>query len=391
MNRRQFLAVTAASVPVLAFGAEAGRKLRVGVVGHTGRGDFGHGLDTMWASLPDTEIVAVADAVADGLEAAKKKLKVEQGFADYRRMLEETKPDIVAICSRHADQHRDMIVTAAEMGVRGAYVEKPFCRTPGEADEIVAACQQHNFKCAVAHRNTWHPALPVIKKLIEDGAIGKLLEIRGRGKEDDRGGPEDLWVLGSHAVSITNLFTGRATACTAELLTDGRPAAASDVRQGGDAIGAIAGNELHARWETESGTPVFFDSVKRAGTPAGFGIQFIGNNGLIDVRIDQPSLAHLCEGSPFKPTDQPRAWTPITTAGVGKPEPIANLREQIASHAIPGRDLIAAIQENREPLCGAENGRETIEMIAATFASHRSGQRVTLPLKDREHPLNGWQ
>jgi hypothetical protein len=152
-------------------------------------------------------------------------------------------------------------------------------------------------------------------------------------------------------VSITNLFTGRATACTAELLTDGRPAVAADVRQGGDAIGAIAGNELHARWETESGTPVFFDSIKRAGTPAGFGIQFIGNNGLIDVRIDQPSLAHLCEGSPFKPMDKPRVWTPV---------------------------------------CGAENGRETIEMISATFASHRSGGRVTLPLKDREHPLNGW-
>ena len=34
----------------------------MGVIGHTGRGNYGHGLDTVWQKLPDTEIEAVADA-----------------------------------------------------------------------------------------------------------------------------------------------------------------------------------------------------------------------------------------------------------------------------------------------------------------------------------------
>ena len=73
-----------------------------------------------------------------------------------------------------------MAVAAIEAGARGVYVEKPFCRTPAEADDLVAACDKHGAKIAVAHRNRWHPALQIIDKLIADGGIGRLLEIRGR-------------------------------------------------------------------------------------------------------------------------------------------------------------------------------------------------------------------
>ncbi len=142
MNRRQFLSATAcAGLSTSAFAAD-GKKLRVTVIGHTGRGNYGHGLDTMWLKLPEVAIVAVADADAKGLAAELKKLKVEKGFADYRAMLRETRPDIVAIGPRHIDQHRDMVLAAIEGGARGIYMEKPFCRTPAEADEIVAACEK---------------------------------------------------------------------------------------------------------------------------------------------------------------------------------------------------------------------------------------------------------
>ena len=42
----------------MALRAESERKLRVAVIGHTGHGDYGHGLDTMWLRVPETEIVA---------------------------------------------------------------------------------------------------------------------------------------------------------------------------------------------------------------------------------------------------------------------------------------------------------------------------------------------
>ena len=85
---------------------------------------------------------------------------------------------------------------------------------------------------------------------------------------------------------------------------------------------------------------------------------------------------------------EPRIWTPITSAGLGQPEPIADVKSQIGDHLRPGRDLLAAIREDREPLCSAADGRVIVEMICAVFESHRvGGARVTFPLTNRQNPL----
>src|SRR6185295_12279839 len=80
-------------------------KYRVGVIGHTGRGDYGHGVDTVWLHLPAVEIVGVADPNSDGRAAAAKRLAAPQAFADYRKLLDETKPDIVSIGPRCLDKN----------------------------------------------------------------------------------------------------------------------------------------------------------------------------------------------------------------------------------------------------------------------------------------------
>ena len=389
MNRRHFLALSIASgISIAARGDE--KKLRLGVIGHTGRGNYGHGIDTMWLQLPETTIAAVADADPAGLAGAQKKLGGIPGFADYRKMLAETKPDIVAVGPRFVDEHHDMILAAVEAGARGIYVEKPFCRTPAEADAIVAACEKRNVKLAIAHRNRYHPALATVAALVKDGAIGRLLELRGRGKEDDRGGSLDLWVLGAHVVNLMHFFGGKPVACNATVLQEGHPVTRADVKDGAEGTGPLAGNEVHARFETECGVPAFFESVQKAGVKnAGFGLQLIGTGGIIDLRCDTEPVAHILTGNPFQPVTEPRAWTPISSAGIGKPEPIEALGKLVMSHAVGGRDLIAAIREDRAPLCSASDGRIIVEMISAVFESHRlGGRRVTFPLKTRQSPLS---
>lgn len=390
MNRRHFLATTlASSLAFAAGGAEANRRILVGVIGHTGRGGYGHGLDTMWLKLPETEIVGVADADAAGLAGALKKLKVEKGFADYRKMLAETKPEIVAIGPREISEHRDMALAAIEAGAEGIYMEKPFCRTLAEADEIIAACDRAGAKLALAHRNRYQPVLAVIDRMLKEEAIGRLLEIRARGKEDARGGSLDLWVLGSHVLNLAVHFGGKPVACTAAVLQDGRPITKADVKEGAEGVGPLAGNEVHARFETERNVPIFFDSVANGGArEAGFGLHLVGTKGVIDLRMDATPIAHLLTGSPFGPVKEARTWTPITTAGVGQPEAIADLKDQVSQHLLPGRDLIAAMRENREPLCSARDGRMIVEMITGVFESQRlNSQRVAFPLKITGNPL----
>ena len=72
MKRRAFLGAAAALTSARSRAAEA--PLRVAVIGHTGRGNYGHGLDTMWREVPGTQVVAVADADAKGLADAQKRV-----------------------------------------------------------------------------------------------------------------------------------------------------------------------------------------------------------------------------------------------------------------------------------------------------------------------------
>jgi hypothetical protein len=129
--------------------------------------------------------------------------------------------------------------------------------------------------------------------------------------------------------------------------------------------------------------------VHDAGTKeAGFGVQIIGNKGIIDMRMDENPFAQVLLGNPFDPIKESLTWTPISTAGIGKPEPMIDGYKQVMDHAIGGRDLIAAITENRQPLCSAYDARDTTEMISAIFESHRlEGKRVSMPLSTRVNPI----
>jgi predicted dehydrogenase len=381
MKRRDFISASALALSTaLLRGQTAERLLTVGVIGHTGQGNYGHGEDTVWLQIPATRIVAVADADPKGLAAEAKKLGGVKAFADYRVMLAEAKPDIVAICPRHIHEHRDMIVAAIDAGVKGIYIEKPFVRTLAEADEIVKLCAEKGLRLAIAHRNRYHPVVEVVKQLVASGEIGELKEVRVRGKQDQRGGGLDLWVLGGHGFNLATLFTGPALSCEATILVEGRPATKADIRPGDEGVGLIVGDEIHARYETKSGIPLYFDSKKGSwtkGTP--FGARLIGTKGVISLQIDEEPLAIL---------ERDGKKTPITTGGIGQPEFIKDIRLVNGGHHGAIRDLLAAIKEQRDPLCGPKAGLETVELTMAVFASFAAdGKKVTLPLADRQHPL----
>jgi predicted dehydrogenase len=359
---------------------------RVAVIGRTGKGNYGHSLDTVWLKCDKAEVVAVADEDETGRAAAAKRLGAKAAYVDFRQMLEKEKPQIVSVADRWPDCHRDMVLACAEFGAN-MFLEKPVSQTLRQADEMVAACDKHHVKVAVAHQTRYSPRVKVVKDLIREGKIGEILELRGHGKEDKRGGGEDLMVLGTHSFDLMRHLAGDAKWCFARVQKDGRKAVAGDVRPGGEQIGPIVGDHISATYGF-AGLAVgqFVTHVAKAGANTRYWLEIRGTKGVIHVGFGILPVALLCEDPSGMFGKSKAPWQEITSAGVGKPEPL-DAKALDNGNILIVNDLIEAIEKDRAPLDSLADGRAALEMILAVYESHRLEKPVDLPLKNRNHPL----
>jgi predicted dehydrogenase len=244
-----------------------------------------------------------------------------------------------------------------------------------------------HLKLAVAHIARYSPQLAVVKQLIADGEIGDLVEVRTRGKEDRRGGAEDLWVLGSHVLDTLRAIAGDPLACQAMLLENDQPVTARHVRPGNEALGPLAGDRVEATFRFPKGVMGSFSSKRdAAGKPSRFGMRIYGSRGVIDMASGYGIPAYIMKDSGWTAPSVGAKWQVVTSAGIEKPETLKATGYEGGNPAA-ARDLIAAIEEDREPKCGMREARAVIEMIMAIFESHRLGKIVSLPLENRKHPL----
>ena len=391
MHRREFLRQSAgfAAISFSAHAAESGKPspgpMKAAVIGHTGRGNFGHGLDAIFDGVPGVELVALADADPAGRAKAQQRTKVSRVYADYREMLDKERPQLVSVAPRWTDQHYAMVKAALESGAH-VYCEKPFMRTLAEADDVLALAAKLGRKIAVAHQGRVAPSILLLKRQLEEGAIGELLEIRVNGKQDKRAGGEDLLVLGTHSFDLVRCFAGDAQWCSARILQGGREVTLADARAASEDIGPIVGDEIDAMFAMAKGVNVRFTSrAKNAPASGPWGMELVGTKGSVRLLSDvYPQVLWLQSGGVTLEgevrTWRPRAGEPSASAtAVERGFPAAN-RRVVA-------DWLAAIRENREPVCNGFAAMKSLEMIHAVFAAGISRGRVELPLKKRQHPL----
>lgn len=366
--------------------------LRVAVIGRTGRGNYGHGLDVVWQQISNVQIVAVADENEAGRVAAQKRLGAKNAYADYRDMLKKERPQIVSVADRHLDQHRDMVVACAEAGAN-MFLEKPMCRTLQEADEMVAACERHHVKLAIAHQTRYSPRVQRIKDMIAAGDLGEILELRGRGKEDVRVGGQDLMVLGTHIMDLMRFIAGDARWCFARVSMAGKeratPIAKGDIREGGEGMGPIAGDHIVAQYGFDKGIVGTFASQKSTrpqGVADRFGLAILGSRGIIQLTTGSLPAAYFLPDPSWFPGRSRAQWQEITSAGVGKPETLKDGGLGQGNVWIV-QDLIEAIAKDRQPKGSVYDARGALEMIMAVYDSQRVRNVVELPLKNRRHPL----
>ena len=362
-------------------------KYRVAVIGRTGRGDYGHGLDVVWKDIPQAEIVAVADEDEKGRAAAAQRLGAPRTYADYRQMLEKEKPQIVSVAPRWLDCHRDLVLACAEHGCH-LFMEKPLARSLAEADEMVAACRQRGLKVAMAHQACYSPRMPHVLDLIRAGKLGDLLELRARGKEDQRGGGEDLMILGTHMMDLIRLLAGNPTWCSARVFEKGQPVTAKEVHEGPEGIGPIAGDQIEATYGFAPPTMGYFATHRaRHGVNERWGLRVYGSKGILTIGTGSFPPIFFLEDPAWAPGQGKAKWIEITSNGLGRPETAPDTSPQTPGNILIAQDLLAAIASDTQPKGNIEDGRAALEMILAVYESHRLNAPVPLPLENRRHPL----
>ena len=396
LSRREFIGRSALAAGAVglgvrpAAGAEAPSStdgmLRAAVIGHTGSGDYGHGLDVVFNGLPNVQVVAVADPVESGRTAAAKRCGAQRQYADYREMLAKEKPQLVSIAPRWSEQHHAIGMAALETGAH-ICMEKPITPTLAEADELLALADKRGLKIAVAHQIRLAPNIVHLKRRLTEGLIGELMQIRAWGKQDGRAGGEDMLVLGTHLFDLMRNLAGDPAWCSARILHQGREFTRADTRRVQEQIGPVGGTEIEAQFSFANGVMGSFTSRERLRqTVAHWGLELTGSKGVVRVLMDVFPRVFQLDAGKWEATGKTEHWSPL------KDDPTQGFSAEQRSFGPANRRLVEewleAIRANREPQCSGRNAMRALEMVMAVYQAGLSGKRATFPLANRQHPLN---
>ncbi len=169
--------------------AYKGKKLRVAIVGCGGISQA-H-LDA-YKNIPEVEIVAGVDIIADRLKIMRDKWGVPESNlfgADlktgkvisktaWREMIEKVKPDAVDVCTPNG-LHKQPVVDACLAGCN-AFVEKPMAMDPAECKEMIAAAEKTGVKLSVGFQQRYRGQTEALIEARDAGMFGDILFVKVR-------------------------------------------------------------------------------------------------------------------------------------------------------------------------------------------------------------------
>jgi UDP-N-acetyl-2-amino-2-deoxyglucuronate dehydrogenase len=318
------------------------------------------------ATLPGARLVAVTDVAA----AAATAFAAARGCAaepDLDAVLARDDVHVVCVCVP-SGLHAEVGVRAAKAG-KHLVVEKPIDVTLKAADRLIDAARTAGVALTVISQHRFDPGLAELKRLLGDGALGRLVLGEARTKwyrtqaYYDSAGWRGSWAMdggslmnqGVHYVDLLRWCMGPVTEVTAVCTTQAHQIEAEDtalaiVRFGSGAVGTIL-----------SSTAAFPGFPQR--------LEITGTEGTVIIEDGQIVRRAFGAKAPDGGDD-----TLPGTAGAGS-DPAAL---DVSGHAAQIADLLAAIDNGREPAVDGQAGRDALQVVCAVYESARTGRPVTL-------------
>ena len=322
------------------------------------------------------DIVAICDVIQANM--ADKKLKFElpdtvKMYTDYHKMLEEQKPELVAICTesgKHAPIALDCIAAGCNV-----IIEKPIALSIKDADAIIKAAKEKHVKVSACHQNRFNKAIQKIREAVDKNRFGRMFygtaHIRWcrdweyynrapwRGTWEQDGGALmnqcihniDLlrWMMGDDIEEVV-AYTDRLN---------------HEYIHAEDLGIALVKFKNHKYGIIEGTTDVYPKNLEET-------LYLFGEKGTVkaggqsDNKIEEWLFSDALDNAEDIKAEFHE--NPPNVYGFG--------------HTPLYADVIDAIKNDREPYVSAEAGKRALELVLAIYKSAATGKPVKLPLKE---------
>lgn len=300
-------------------------------------------------------------------------------FTDPREMLEQTRPDLVAVCSP-PDRHRAHVELALSAGCH-VLCEKPLATTLADADAIILAAEQSGLQVAV---NNQFPAMRIHRAAhdaIGTPEFGRLLYLHAWHTNQPTAHTEAGWrgtmtqrlglEFGIHVLDLVRFFFD----ATPTRILAHMPRPDADVSW--DAINLVAmdfadGRAASAVLDRLSKGPERYLDFRLDGEHAAIhtsiggqvraavGLHTRQRRPFVDLRLVGGGRAVLEQGtrSRLLATDPPNPFSPATARHVGT--------------------FLDALDAGTRPPASARDNRESLRLVFAAYRSAEDGRSVDL-------------
>lgn len=315
------------------------------------------------ASIPGARLVAVCGR--DEKRTAEFAAKFGAvGYTDYDQFLRRPDLMIVNICTPsglHAEQG-----VAAAQAAKHVLVEKPIETTLEKADALIEACDRQGVKLGVIFQSRFLPAVQKIKRAIDEGRLGRLM--LGDAYVKWYRAPEyyaDSW-HGTIALDGGGALINQAIHTVDLLRWMMGPVETAFAMKGALRYPQIEGEDtLVASLRFRNGALGVIEAATSVKPGFKRRLEISGERGAVILDGDAIGLWAIDGESEDANGDEQ------ITDGSANPAAISN-----EGHRLQIEDMMRAVIEDRAPMIDGREGRKSLELVVALYASANTGEVV---------------
>ena len=171
----------------------AEKKYTVGIIGG---GRLGQHYAEVYQTLPNTELVAIAEINPERLQAVGERFGITALYRDAEAMYREIVPDL-AVVVLPGKYIKEAVIASAQAGVKGVSTDKPIGARLSDVDEMVRVCEERGVVFAGGNLQRAISEVQEAAGWLRAGEYGELrgASVHGWGGEISGGGCQHISVL----------------------------------------------------------------------------------------------------------------------------------------------------------------------------------------------------